>query len=128
MFLSTFTFWTLVLPEYRICKRPVRTTIQQFQAENTEVLGMSGNSPFSQKAFADFAKINYPLLSDASGKTMTTFGVYIDQERRQAKRSYIIIDKEGVVRYFNVRPSNGPKDLLSTEELLAEVKKVNKGS
>jgi mycoredoxin-dependent peroxiredoxin len=99
----------------------------QFQAENTEVLGMSVNTPFSQKAFTDFAKINYPLLSDASGKTMTMFGVF-DQERRQAKRSYIIIDKEGVVRYFNVRPSNGPKDLLSTEELLAEVKKVNKGS
>lgn len=88
---------------------------------------MSVNAPFSQKAFADFAKINYPLLSDASGKTMTMFGVF-DQERRQAKRSYVIIDKEGVVRYFNVRPSNGPKDLLSTEELLAEVKKVNKGS
>jgi peroxiredoxin len=100
---------------------------QQFQAENTEVLGMSVNAPFSQKAFADFAKINYPLLSDASGKTMTMFGVF-DQERRQAKRSYVIIDKEGLVRYVNVRPSNGPKDLLSTEELLAEVKKVNKGS
>jgi alkyl hydroperoxide reductase subunit AhpC len=55
------------------------------------------------------------------------FGVF-DQERRQAKRSYVLIDKEGVVRYVNVRPSNGPKDLLSTEELLAEVKKVNKGS
>ena len=88
---------------------------------------MSVNTAFSQKAFADFAKINYPLLSDASGKTMTMFGVF-DQERRQAKRSYVIIDKEGVVRYVNVRPSNGPKDLLSTEELLAEVKKVSKGS
>ena len=69
---------------------------------------MSVNAPFSQKAFADFAKINYPLLSDASGKTMTMFGVF-DQARRQAKRSYVIIDKEGVVRYVNVRPSNGPK-------------------
>jgi peroxiredoxin len=37
-----------------------------FQAENTEVVGISANAPFSQKAFADFAKINYPLLSDAS--------------------------------------------------------------
>jgi peroxiredoxin len=96
----------------------------QFQAENTEVLGMSVNTAFSQKAFADFAKINYPLLSDASGKTMTAFGVF-DQDRRQAKRSYIIIDKDGVVRYLNIRPSNGPKDLLSTETLLNEVKKVN---
>ena len=87
---------------------------------------MSVNTAFSQKAFADFAKINYPLVSDPSGKTMTAFGVF-DQERRQAKRSYIIIDKDGVVRYLNIRPSNGPKDLLSTEVLLNEVKKINKG-
>ena len=57
---------------------------------------------------------------------MSAFGVF-DQQRHQAKRSYIIIDKEGVVRYLNIRPSNGPKDLLSTETLLNEIKKVNKG-
>ena len=57
---------------------------------------------------------------------MTAFGVY-DQERRQAKRSYVIIDKEGVVRYLSVRPSNSEKDLLSTEDLLSEVKKANQG-
>ncbi len=88
---------------------------------------MSINAPFSQKAFADFAKINYPLVSDTSGKTMTAFGVF-DQERHQAKRSYVIIDKKGIVRYKNIRPSNGPKDLLSTETLLSEVKKINQGS
>ena len=98
-----------------------------FQAENTEVLGISANASFSQKAFADFAKINYPLLSDRDGKLMAAFGVY-NQERRIAKRSYIIIDKEGVVRYLNIRPSNSEKDLLSTETLLSEVKKVNRGS
>jgi peroxiredoxin len=85
---------------------------------------MSVNTAFSQKAFAEFAKINYPLLSDTTGKIMTAYGVF-DQERRQAKRSYIIIDKEGVVRYLDIRPGNGPKDLLSTEALLNQVKKVN---
>jgi peroxiredoxin len=98
-----------------------------FQAQNTEVLGISANAPFSQKAFADFAKINYPLLSDRDGKLMRAFGVY-DESRRLAKRAYAIIDKEGIVRYLNIRPSNGPKDLLSTEQLLNEVKKVNKGA
>ncbi len=58
---------------------------------------------------------------------MQAFGV-LDQERRVAKRSYVIIDKEGVVRYLNIRPGNSEKDLLSTETLLNEVKKVNKGS
>ncbi len=58
---------------------------------------------------------------------MQTFGVY-DEPRRLAKRAYVIIDKEGVVRYLNIRPSNTEKDLLSTEQLLSEVKKVNKGN
>ena len=58
---------------------------------------------------------------------MQTFGVY-DEPRRLVKRAYVIIDKEGVVRYLNIRPSNTEKDLLSTEQLLSEVKKVNKGS
>lgn len=98
-----------------------------FQAENTEVLGISANAPFSQKAFADFAKINYPLLSDRDGKVMQSFGVY-DEPRRVAKRAYVIVDKEGVVRYLDIRPSNSEKDLLSTEQLLDAVKKVNKGS
>jgi peroxiredoxin len=98
-----------------------------FQAENTEVVGISANAPFSQKAFVDFAKINYALLSDRDGKVMQAFGVY-DEPRKIAKRAYVIIDKEGVVRYLNIRPTNGEKDLLSTEQLLNEVKKVNKGS
>jgi len=58
---------------------------------------------------------------------MKALGVW-DEERRLAKRSYIIIDKEGVVRFQNTRPSNTEKDLLSTETLLNEIKKVNKGS
>jgi len=87
---------------------------------------MSANAIFSQKALADFAKINYPLLSDQNGKVMKTLGVF-DEERRLAKRSYIIIDKEGVVRFMSIRPSNSEKDLLSTETLLNEVKKINQG-
>jgi peroxiredoxin len=98
-----------------------------FQAENTEVVGISANAPFSQKAFVDFAKINYPLLSDRDGKVMQAFGVY-DENRKLAKRSYVIIDKEGVVRYLNIRPSNSEKDLLSTQELLNAVKKVIQGA
>ena len=89
-------------------------------------MGISANATFSQKAFADFFKLNYPLLSDRDQKVMKAFGV-LDEARRLAKRSYIIIDKEGVVRYKNTRPSNREEDLLSTEEVLREVKKVNQG-
>jgi len=85
---------------------------------------MSANAIFSQKAFVDFAKVQHALLSDRDGKAMQAFGVW-DEKRRLARRSYIIIDKEGIVRYKNVRPSGAPKFLLSTQELLNEVKKLN---
>jgi len=65
-------------------------------------------------------------LSDRDGKVMQAFGVY-DEPRRVAKRAYVIIDKEGVIRYLDIRPGNTEKDLLSTEQLITEIKKVNRG-
>jgi alkyl hydroperoxide reductase subunit AhpC len=58
---------------------------------------------------------------------MKALGVW-DEKRNLAKRSYIIIDKEGVVRFKSIRPTNTEKDLLSTETLLNEVKKINQAS
>lgn len=58
---------------------------------------------------------------------MQAYGVY-DEPRRVAKRSYVIVDKEGVIRYYDIRPSNSEKDLLTTQQLMDAVKKVNKGS
>lgn len=75
----------------------------------------------------DFAKVQHALLSDRDGKVMQAFGVW-NEKTRTARRSYIIIDKEGVVRYKNVRPTGAPKFLLSTQEILNEVKKINRGS
>ena len=87
---------------------------------------------FAQKAFADYFKINYPLLGGGRDvtvvhKMLRTYDV-LDEPRLTAKRAYIIIDKEGIIRYYDIRPSNNEKDLLPTETLLNEVKKINKGS
>ena len=89
-------------------------------------MGISANATFSQKAFADFFKLDYPLLSDRELNVMKAFGV-LDEARRIAKRSYVIIDKGGVVRYKNTRPSNRKEDVLSAGELLREVKRINQG-
>ena len=79
---------------------------------------------FSQKAFADFLKLNFPLLSDAPDmKTLQAHGVF-NAERRLAQRSYFIIDKEGVIRYMKVLKQGEP--LISNDELLAQVKLINK--
>jgi len=77
---------------------------------------------FSQKAFADFLKLNFPLLSDAPDlKVAQAYGVY-NADRRLAQRSYFIIDKQGVVRYKKVLKQGEP--LVSNEELLAELQKI----
>ena len=85
-------------------------------------MGLSANVRFSQQAFADFLKLNFPLVSDAPDlKTINAYGVLIP-ERRLAQRSYFIVDKQGVVRFKKVLAPKEP--LLSNEALLAEVAKL----
>lgn len=85
-------------------------------------MGISSNVTFSQRAFADFLKLNFPLLSDApNGKTMQDYGVY-NADRKLAQRSYFIVDKQGVIRYMKVLKQGEP--LVSNEELLAELQKL----
>jgi peroxiredoxin len=85
-------------------------------------VGLSANVRFSQQAFADFLKLNFPLVSDAPDlKTINAYGVLIP-ERRVAQRSYFIVDKQGVVRFKKVLAPKEP--LLSNEALLAEVAKL----
>ena len=80
------------------------------------------NVAFSQKAFADFLKLNFPLLSDyPDGKTSQAYGVF-NAERKLATRSYFIVDKQGVVRYKKVLVPKEP--LVENDVLLAEVKKL----
>ena len=77
---------------------------------------------FSQKAFADFLKLNYPLLADPPGQVMKAYGVF-DEERRLAKRAYFIVDKQGVIRFAKTMPKN--TELIPNAELLKEISKIN---
>ena len=85
-------------------------------------MGISANVRFSQQAFADFLKLNFPLVSDAPDlKTIEAYGVLIP-DRKLAQRSYFIVDKQGVIRYKKILQAKEP--LLSNEALLEEVKKL----
>ena len=88
-------------------------------------MGISLNIAFSQKAFADFLKLNFPRLSDfPEGKATQAYGVF-NAERKLAQRSYFIVDKQGVIRYKKVLAPKEP--LVSNDALIEEVKKINKG-
>ena len=70
--------------------------------------------------------LTFPLVSDLSRKTLETYG-FLDTDPnsrlyRYAKRAYVIIDKAGVVRYKKVL--DNPRELVSNDELLAELDKL----
>jgi peroxiredoxin len=93
---------------------------------DAEVVGISANVTFSQKQFADFIKLNYPLLSDYPDlKTIQAYGV-LNPERRLAQRSWFIVDKKGVIRYKKVLAPKEP--LVPNEVLIEELKKINQKS
>jgi peroxiredoxin len=91
---------------------------------NTEVVAISANAPFSQKAFADFLKLNFPILSDFPDlKTLAAYGV-LNPESRLAQRSYFIVDNTGVIRYKNVLSRGQP--LVPNDVLVSEIKNSSK--
>ncbi len=64
-------------------------------------IGIGTNSIISHSVWKEHLKIEYPLLSDFDGKVCMDYGV-LDTEgfnQGRAKRSVIIVDKEGTIRY-----------------------------
>jgi peroxiredoxin len=98
---------------------------------NADVLGVSGDNPFAQGAWAEKEKITVPLLSDYEHKVASAYGIAYDSFLPQknlgmsgvAKRSAFVIDKQGVVRY--AESSDDPGQLPNFEKIktaLAQLK------
>ena len=67
------------------------------------MLGISVDSSFSQKTFADSLKLPYPLLSDFPDSTIIRrYGVLRphpkDPKQLVAQRSFFLIDEQGIIR------------------------------
>jgi glutaredoxin-dependent peroxiredoxin len=102
--------------------------LPKYESLDTQVLGVSVDHIGAQKAFAEKLGLTYPLLDDFSRETARKYGV-LDEDPKSpyfyyARRSYFVIDKEGVVRYQHVMESNS--HMLDPEEILAVVTKTVK--
>lgn len=83
----------------------VRDTLSQYGDLQAQVLGISVDNPFAQKAWAKENKLNFPLLSDFNKDVSRSFGSLYDDLigfKGVSKRSAFVIDKNGVVRYASV--------------------------
>ena len=75
----------------------------QFKGLNAQVLGISVDSAWTHKAFAEKLGIEYPLLADfhPKGGVAEKYGLYL-KDKGITNRATVIIDKDGIVRYVNV--------------------------
>jgi alkyl hydroperoxide reductase subunit AhpC len=95
--------------------------IGDFEAANTQVLGISTDSPFSHENWAKSVGIShYPLLSDLHRSVARDYGVYWPEYNANNRVTYII-DEAGVVRFVE---RYGRGQLPDPERILAEVKKL----
>ena len=70
--------------------------LQKLEAADTQVLGVSMDSPFANKAFADQIGVTFPLLSDWGGEATRQYGIYFEKYKA-ARRVNFLIGKDGKI-------------------------------
>lgn len=95
--------------------------LSQFRAVGTRVLPISVDAVPSLKAFKEKERMTVDLLSDFFRKTARDYGVLVE-EKGTAKRSYFLVDKQGVLRWSHVEAENGHR--REDAELLAQIRKL----
>jgi alkyl hydroperoxide reductase subunit AhpC len=93
--------------------------LSEFDRSNTQVLGISIDSIYSNKAWAEsLGGISYPLLSDfwPHGGVAQTYNVL--REEGITERAIFVIDKQGIIRYVDIHDiGDQPKNSVLFEEL-----------
>lgn len=90
----------------------IRDNLDAFGADNAEVLVISCDHFFSNRAFADRDGYTFPLLSDfwPHGEVATAYGTF-NEEAGAPNRGTYVIDREGVVRWMVQKGIGDARDL-----------------
>jgi peroxiredoxin len=89
-----------------------RDSLARLNALKAQVVGISVNDPFTNKAFAEANQLNFPLLNDYNREAVNSYDVALKdfaglKGYTAAKRSVFIIDKQGIIRYVWVSENPG---------------------
>ena len=82
-----------------------RDSMAELNKSSAKVLGISVDTFFAQKAWADQQKLNFPLLSDFNKDVIRKYGVVNPDMiglKDISKRAVFVIDRNGVVRHREV--------------------------
>ncbi|MEK6650487.1 MAG: peroxiredoxin [Bacteroidota bacterium] len=89
-----------------------RDSMTNLNELNAQVVGVSVDAPFANKAFATQNNLQFPLLSDYSRKAITTYGLAHENSfglegYTASKRAVFVLDKDGIVQYSWVSDNPG---------------------
>ena len=87
---------------------------------NVQVLGISVDSKYSHKEFANKLGLDFPLLSDFNREVCKLYGTL--RKEGFSDRAYFIIDSNGIVRFKYLMPTT--KDKLENEQLIEDLNKL----
>ena len=90
----------------------LRDTLSAFNSMNAQVVAISGDSPFANKAFVDQNKLSFPVLSDFAHAVSKNYcGVYAAfagvTGYEASKRSVFVLDPQGTVKYVWISENPG---------------------
>lgn len=131
--LSDFKGKNVVLAFYPFDFSPVCTKentcftndLPKFEKSNTVVLGISSDSHFTHKAWKEKLGLKHKLLADRNLEAGKAYGLTTSVAEKPHlgtfdKRSTVIVDKEGMVRFVAEH-----KDARSDDDLLKEISKLS---
>jgi len=100
--------------------------LPMFEEYNAQLLGISVDSHWSHRAYAQDRNLNFPLLSDfePKGEVARKFGVY-DSQYGLSQRALFVIDEEGKIHWSYLSPGGvnpGADGILSALESLQKRK------
>jgi len=93
----------------------------KFEAAGTVVLPISVDSVPTLKAFKAKENIGVDMLSDFKREVCRKYGTLLE-EKFHSKRAYLIIDRQGIVRWAHEEASTGQR--REDEKLLAELARL----
>lgn len=93
-----------------------------FEGAAAEVFGISVDSVWAHKAFAEKHALRYRLLADfhPKGKVAAAYGVYLEDKGLSGRATYVI-DREGIIRFAK---DHGIPNLPDPAEVLEALKKA----
>lgn len=102
-----------------------RDEMSVYNTMNAQVIGISVDSPYAQKAFADQHKLTIQFLSDYNRQAVKAFGVEDPNFvggllPGVAMRSVFVLDRNGIVRFKWVAPTQATEPDYKAVETAAK--------